>query len=70
MRETENQPPWATPQVFLTRKELAKRWRCSISTLKRRETGGKLNPVRIGPRTVLYRLEDVQATETIQADAG
>lgn len=69
MRNTEPPPPWATAQIFLTRNELAQRWRSSISTIKRLEASGKLKPIRFGPRRVLYRIEDIQAIEASQAKA-
>lgn len=42
----------------LTRGQAAKRLRCSVSTLKRRESEGELLPVRHG-RIVRYRVSDI-----------
>ncbi|MGB0143581.1 MAG: hypothetical protein ACPGAP_02325 [Akkermansiaceae bacterium] len=51
--------------VYLTRRELADRWKCSVMTLKRRERDGFLNPLRTG-RIVRYPLEQIQRLETSQ----
>jgi hypothetical protein len=47
---------------FLTRRELAERWRVSIETLKRRERTGKLPSLRLG-REARYRMADVLRLE-------
>jgi hypothetical protein len=47
----------------LSRKELSERWNLSIKTLKRREQTGQLNPMKLGPRTVRYRLSDILGIE-------
>ena len=49
--------------LLLSRKDLAARWGCSIETIKRTEKRKGLRQVRIGPRTVRYRLADVIAIE-------
>lgn len=54
---------------MLSRKDLSSRWNSSISTIKRREKEpdrGFPKPVRLGPRTLRYRLEDIQAYEEKQ----
>lgn len=48
--------------AFLTRGELRNRWKCSESTLKRREKAG-LKATYLGGRTVRYRFSDVLAFE-------
>lgn len=48
--------------AFVSRKELAARWRCSEMTIKRREREGLLKPIRTG-RLVRFRLRDIEATE-------
>ncbi len=49
---------------FLTRRELARRWKCSGETVKRRQKSGMLHPVRLGARKLLYRLSEIVAIET------
>ena len=51
------------PVEFLTRRELAQRWKCSTETVKRREASGMLRPVRLGARKLLYRLSDIETIE-------
>src|SRR5260370_40696801 len=48
---------------FLTRLELARRWKVSIDTLKRREHAKILRPVRLDGRVIRYRLRDVLRIE-------
>ena len=48
---------------LLTRLELARRWKVSIGTLKRRERTKILYPVRLDGRVIRYRLSDVLRTE-------
>jgi hypothetical protein len=48
---------------LLTRLELARRWKVSIGTLKRRERAKILYPVRLDGRVIRYRLSDVLRTE-------
>ena len=48
---------------LLTRLELAKRWKVSIVTLKRRERARILRPVRLDGRVVRYRVSDVLRIE-------
>jgi hypothetical protein len=50
---------------FLTRNELARRWRLSTETIKRRERAGILPVLKLG-RAARYRLKDV---ERIEAEA-
>jgi hypothetical protein len=50
---------------FLTRIELAKRWKVSIDTLKRRERAKILRPVRLDGRVIRYRLRDVLRIEEV-----
>ena len=50
---------------FVTRRELADRWKLSVQTLKRRERSGLLRCLKLG-RGVRYRLSDV---EHLEADA-
>lgn len=44
---------------LLTRLELARRWKVSIETLKRRERAKILRPVRLDGRIIRYRMRDV-----------
>jgi hypothetical protein len=48
---------------LLTRLELARRWKVSIGTLKRRERAMILRPVRLDGRVIRYRLSDVLRIE-------
>jgi len=48
---------------LLTRLELARRWKVSIGTLKRRERAQILRPVRLDGRVIRYRLRDVLRIE-------
>jgi len=49
-------------EVTLTRVELAKRWKVSIQTLKRREKEGILKPLVLGG-SVRYEMVDIQEIE-------
>ena len=49
--------------TLLTRSELARRWKVSIETLKRRERARILRPVRLDGRVIRYRLRDVLRIE-------
>ena len=48
-----------TRDNLLNRKELSKRWGCSVMTITRLDDAGKLKSVRLGSRMIRYRLEDV-----------
>ena len=50
---------------FLTRQELARRWKIDPQTVARR---GDIKPVRFGARLLRYRLADVQAIEASLAN--
>ena len=50
-------------EALLTRSELAKRWKVSIETLKRRERAKVLRPVRLDGRVIRYRMSDVLRIE-------
>jgi hypothetical protein len=50
-------------ETLLTRSELAKRWKISIETLKRRERARILRPVRLDGRVIRYRMSDVLRIE-------
>lgn len=53
--------------IFLNPKELAQRWKLSLSTLERwRWLGAGPNFIKIGGR-VRYRQEEVEAYETVSA---
>ena len=52
--------------ALLDRKAIAKRWQCSIESVKRRTIDGTLSPVYLpGGRLVRYRLADI-----IKAEGG
>jgi hypothetical protein len=48
---------------LLTRLELARRWKVSIETLKRRERAKILRPVRLDGRIIRYRMSDIRRIE-------
>jgi hypothetical protein len=48
---------------LLTRLELARRWKVSIETLKRRERAKILRTVRLDGRIIRYRMSDVLRIE-------
>ena len=50
-------------ETLLTRSELARRWKVSVETLKRRERAKILRPVRLEGRVIRYRLSDVLRIE-------
>jgi hypothetical protein len=50
---------------LMTRKELAARWGVCSHTIQRRRD---LQPVRLGPRLVRYRLKDVEEIEAAAAN--
>jgi predicted site-specific integrase-resolvase len=54
---------------FLSRAEVMRRWRVSITTVKRRERKGILRPIRMSTHVVRYRLSDVVRAED-EAAAG
>lgn len=56
-------PNIITSKPFLTRFELAERWGCSISTLKRLEKERALRAIRFGKRIVRYSLESIEEIE-------
>ena len=41
---------------YITRKQLARRWACSIETIKRKEKSGLICPTKFGQRFVRYKL--------------
>ena len=47
---------------FLTRNEVARRWKVSTETIKRRERAGILPVLKLG-RAARYRLEDIKRVE-------
>jgi predicted site-specific integrase-resolvase len=54
---------------FLSRAEVMRRWRVSITTVRRREQQGILRPIRMSAHVVRYRLSDVVRAED-EAAAG
>ena len=62
-----NSPTSSNPGIMddnlLTRVELARRWKVSIETLKRRERAKILRPVRLNERLIRYRMSDVVRIE-------
>jgi len=50
-------------EKFLTRRELARRWRCSGESIKRRQRAGLLHPVYLSERKLLYPIQEIEAIE-------
>jgi predicted site-specific integrase-resolvase len=51
-------------KVFIDRIELAERWMVSTESIKRYEKQGILQPIKIAPRVIRYRMDDIEAIET------
>jgi hypothetical protein len=49
--------------ILMSRSELARRWRMSVESIKRRERSRMLRPIRLDGRVVRYRLSDVIRVE-------
>ena len=58
-----SRPDRQTVPTFLNRAQLAERWNCSISTLKRREKSGELAPLRLGRRIVRFPMALIESIE-------
>ena len=58
-----NRPPVSRDQTYLSRKQLASRWSCCVETIKRKESCGLIQAVRLGKRFVRYRLSDIEQVE-------
>ena len=56
-------PRDATGETMLTKKDLARRWDCSIKSVERLVASRVLLPTRIGRRLVRFRREDILAAE-------
>jgi hypothetical protein len=50
-------------EQFLTRHELAQRWRCTTETIKRKDRRGDLHPVRLSKRHLLYKVSEIEKLE-------
>lgn len=50
-------------QNYLTRCELAKRWKISLTTIRRMEKRGDLNPIRLSGRLVRFDLAGIERVE-------
>jgi flagellar biosynthesis/type III secretory pathway chaperone len=48
---------------FLTRAELAERWRSSKETIKRKQRAGLLHPIYLSSRKILYALAEIEGLE-------
>ena len=56
---------------LITPKELAKRWRLTVNTLRdMRNRGDGPNVIAIGGRRILYRMDDVIAYEQARTKSG
>jgi hypothetical protein len=52
-----------TSEQLLSRKALAKRWQCSLETIKRRTREGVLHPVRFSQRMIRYPISEIIRVE-------
>jgi hypothetical protein len=52
-----------TTQEFISRPNLAKRWDKTVEFLKHKERSGELKPVKLGYRSVVYRIREVLELE-------
>jgi len=50
-------------EQFFSRKALAKRWECSVETIKRRTRDGQLHPIRFNARMIRYPLSEIIRAE-------
>jgi len=50
-------------ETLVPRSELARRWKVSVETLKRRERAKILRPVRLEGRVIRYRMSDILRIE-------
>ena len=48
---------------YLTRKELAERWNCSLTTIRRMEKRGDIKALRLSGRIVRFDIESIQEAE-------
>jgi hypothetical protein len=55
--------PIFNSDTCISRAQLARRWNCSIETIKRRERAGILPAIKFSPRCTRYRVTDVQRVE-------
>ncbi len=55
-------------QTYLSRHQLALRWGCSLSTVRRMEKSGELVPTRLGPRTHRFSMAQIEAIEKSKTD--
>jgi DNA-binding Xre family transcriptional regulator len=46
-------------EIFISRKELAKRWSLSKGTIKRMDDAGRLNAITFNSRVIRYRISEI-----------
>ena len=63
MTTTKTEQPEANKPHFLTRRQLARRWNCSIMTVRRRQADGTLKPYFLAGRDIRFKIADVEALE-------
>ncbi len=49
--------------AYMTPRDIAERWQCSVRTVERKISDGTLRAVRFGPKLVRIRPEDLTAFE-------
>lgn len=55
---------------FLTRKDIMELFNISRSTVIRMEKRGELKPIRISPRKIVYRREDIERLLRSKMEGG
>lgn len=57
---------WADMKTtaYLTRKELAQRWKCSLTTIRRMEAREQIVSSRLSSRLIRFPIEDVLRVES------
>ncbi len=49
--------------TYLTRKELARRWKCSLTTIRRMEKRGDIKAIRLSGRIVRFDIDAIREAE-------
>jgi predicted DNA-binding transcriptional regulator AlpA len=60
----------AMMKEFLTRKDIMELFNISRSTVIRMEKRGELKPIRISPRKIVYRREDIERLLRSKMEGG
>jgi excisionase family DNA binding protein len=63
MKLEKNDKAEATKPLFLSRRQLARRWNCSTMTIRRRQADGTLKAYILAGRDIRFKIADVEAVE-------